>query len=60
MAELGVSERALSCGVLVRTNTELREVADILRETGYDVVEEGRRMPAEDNPPGVAVRALVE
>ena len=60
MRDLGVRDRALTCGVLVRTNNELRDVADFLRAQGYDVVEEGRRAPAEDNPPGLAVRALVE
>jgi ATP-dependent exoDNAse (exonuclease V) beta subunit len=46
--------------VLVRTNNELRDVADLLRSEGFDVVEEGRRQPAVDNPPGVAIRNLIE
>lgn len=57
--ELGVGERALTCGVLVRTNTQVRTVAALLREEGFDVIEEGRRQPVADNPPGVALFHLV-
>lgn len=60
MREVGVGVRELTCGVLVRTNKELRETADYLRAEGYDVVEEGRRAPASDNPLGLAVRGMVE
>jgi ATP-dependent exoDNAse (exonuclease V) beta subunit len=53
--EVGVGRKQLSCGVLVRTNDELKLVADYLRQQGYRVVEEGRRKPALDNPVGVTI-----
>ncbi|MFM2171480.1 MAG: hypothetical protein RI957_1709 [Verrucomicrobiota bacterium] len=53
--EVGVGRKSLSCGVLVRTNEELKRVADYLRHRGYRVVEEGRRQPAKDNPVGLTV-----
>ena len=55
MRELGIGERELSCGVLVRTNQQLAAVAERLREEGFDVVEEGVRRPTEDNPVGLAL-----
>lgn len=53
--EVGVGRKQLSCGVLVRTNDELKRVADFLRQQGYRVVEEGRRKPAQDNPVGLCM-----
>ncbi len=59
MKELGVGERELSCGVLVRTNAQLAEVAELLRTEGFDVIEEGARKPTADSPVGVALFHLV-
>lgn len=59
LQELGVGERAMTCGVLVRTNTQVRETAALLRERGFDVIEEGRREPVSDNPVGVTLFHLV-
>jgi ATP-dependent helicase/nuclease subunit A len=59
LREVGAGERDLSCGVLVRTNKEVRDTAACLREEGFDVIEEGRRLPVEDNPVGVALLHLV-
>lgn len=59
MRELGVGQREMTCGVLVRTNSELRLAADGLRSAGYEVIEEGRRRPCGDNGPGLALRCLV-
>ncbi len=59
MRELGVGERELSCGVLVRTNTQVAEVAERLRMEGFDVIEEGARKPTTDSPVGVALFQLV-
>ncbi len=59
LEEIGVGRRALTCGVLVRNNDQVREVADHLRAAGFDVVEEGRRRPAEDGPVGVALANLL-
>jgi ATP-dependent helicase/nuclease subunit A len=59
LKELGIGERKLTCGVLVRANKDVREVADRLRAEGFDVIEEGRRQPVEDNPVGVAMYHLV-
>ena len=59
MRKVGVGERALSCGVLVRTGKEVRDVAEFLRGEGFNVLEEGKRKPTEDNAIGVALRYLV-
>jgi ATP-dependent exoDNAse (exonuclease V) beta subunit len=60
LTELGVGERELSCGILVRTNAEVREVSDTLRAKGFDVIEDGRRKPAEDHPVGIALAHLLK
>lgn len=60
LRELGVGNRNLTCGVLLRGNEKVRQVADDLRARGFDVIEEGKRLPAEDNPVGVAVRHLLK
>ncbi len=49
----------MTCGVLVRTNPKVREVADFLRSEGFDVIEEGRREPAKDNPVGIVIAHLL-
>jgi ATP-dependent helicase/nuclease subunit A len=59
LAELEVGRRAMTCGVLVRSNEGVRKVADHLREHGFDVIEEGRREPAKDNPVGIAMAHLL-
>ena len=60
LVELGVGRRAMTCGVLVRSNAMVREVADDLRAKGFDVIEEGRREPAKDNPVGIALGHLLK
>ncbi len=60
LGELGVGERPMTCGVLVRSNAKVREVADELRAKGFDVIEEGRREPAKDNPVGIALGHLLK
>jgi ATP-dependent exoDNAse (exonuclease V) beta subunit len=60
LGELGIGCRAVSCGVLVRNNDKVREVADHLRAAGFDVIEEGRREPAKDNPVGIAFGHLLK
>jgi len=57
--ELGVRERQLSCGVLLRTNAQVRDTAEALRVAGFEVIEEGSRKPTEDNPVGVTLRHLI-
>ena len=59
MREIGIGDKALSCGVLVRTNQEMLEIADYLREQGFRVIEDGTREPAQDNPLGVALHQLL-
>jgi ATP-dependent helicase/nuclease subunit A len=59
LREIGIGGRDLTCGVLVRTNAQVRAVASLLREHGFDVIEEGRRQPVADNAPGVALLHLV-
>lgn len=59
LREIGVGEKNLTCGVLVRTNAQVRATAALLRERGFDVIEEGRRQPVSDNAPGVALFHLI-
>lgn len=59
LAELDVGKRAMACGVLVRSNSKVREVADHLRAIGFDVIEEGQREPAKDHPVGIALGHLL-
>jgi ATP-dependent helicase/nuclease subunit A len=58
--ELGVGKRAMTCGVLLRGNEKVRQVADDLRARGFDVIEEGRREPAKDNPVGIVISHLLK
>ncbi len=58
--ELGVGQRAMTCGILLRGNQQAREVTDHLRAHGFDVIEEGRREPAKDNPVGIAISHLLK
>lgn len=59
LEEIGVGKRELTCGILVRTNEQVRAIATLLRSHHIDVIEEGRRKPAQDNPVGVALAHLV-
>ncbi|MBK1884070.1 UvrD-helicase domain-containing protein [Luteolibacter pohnpeiensis] len=59
LEDLGIGKRALSCGVLVRSNQKVREIADELRNAGFDVIEEGRREPSKDNPVGITLANLL-
>lgn len=59
LQELGVGERKMTCGVLVRSNSQVRKAADYLRAAGFDVVEEGRRRPAKDGPVGIVLAHLL-
>lgn len=60
LGELGIGAQPLTCGVLVRSNAKVREVADHLRTRGFDVIEEGRREPAKDNPVGITLGHLLK
>jgi hypothetical protein len=60
LTEIGVGKRHMTCGVLLRDNESVKEVADYLRTCHFDVIEEGRRLPAEDNPLGVVVHQLLK
>ena len=60
LTENGVGKRAMTCGVLLRGNEKVRRVADALRAHGFDVIEEGRRLPAMDNPVGIAISHLLQ
>lgn len=58
--ELGVGQRAMTCGILLRGNEKVRQVADDLRARGFDVIEEGRREPGKDNPVGIFITHLLK
>jgi ATP-dependent exoDNAse (exonuclease V) beta subunit len=59
LKQLGVGQKALSCGVLVSKNDQVREWADLLRGEGFQVVEEGAREPGKDHPVGVMIWQLL-
>ncbi|MDP3850041.1 MAG: UvrD-helicase domain-containing protein [Luteolibacter sp.] len=59
LGDLEIGRCAMTCGVLLRGNEKVREVADALRAHGFDVIEEGRREPAKDNPVGIALSHLL-
>lgn len=59
LKELGVGGKRISCGVLMNTNKHVRELADALREAGFQVVEEGAREPGKDHPVGVLIWQLL-
>jgi ATP-dependent exoDNAse (exonuclease V) beta subunit len=59
LRELEVGSRSMTCGVLLRTRKQAREVADLLRSENFDVVEEGARQPAKDHPVGLALWHLL-
>lgn len=60
LSELGVGQKAMTCGVLLRGNEKARETAEFLRTHGFDVIEEGRRQPAADNPVGIAISHFIQ
>lgn len=59
LRENGIGEKSLTCGVLVSTNKQVTEWADILRAEGFQVVEEGAREPGKDHPVGVMIWQLL-
>ena len=60
LRELGVGQRAMTCGILLRGNEKVGQVAGFLRARGFDVIEEGRRQPAKDHPLGIAIAGLLD
>ena len=58
--DLEIGRRAMTCGVLLRGNKQARDVADHLRARGFDVITEGRREPARDNPVGILIASLLQ
>ncbi|HVJ46667.1 MAG TPA: 3'-5' exonuclease, partial [Luteolibacter sp.] len=60
LKEIGAGSRAMTCGVLLRSNTKVREISDFLRDEGFDVIEDGRREPSKDNPVGVVFWHLLK
>lgn len=60
MRRLGIGEKQLTCGVLVRTGDQVRKYAELLRGEGFDVIESGKRQPGLDHAVGVAIRHLLE
>ena len=60
LEDLGVGKREMTCGILVRSNAKVKEIADDLRAKGFDVIEEGKREPSKDNPVGIALGHLLK
>ena len=59
LRQLGVGERELTCGVLLRGNEAASKVAAELRARGFDVILEGKREPGKDSLIGVAISQLL-
>lgn len=59
LRDLGIGQKKISCGILVSTNAHVEEWADLLRNEGLDVVEEGAREPGKDHPVGVMIHQLL-
>lgn len=57
---LGIGEKKLSCGVLVRTGALVTKYAELLRAENFDVIEAGERTPGEDHAVGVALVNFME
>ena len=60
LKRLGIGEKNLSCGVLVRTGSLVAKYAELLRAANFDVVEAGERMPGKEHAIGVALVYLIE
>ncbi|MDB0056167.1 UvrD-helicase domain-containing protein [Akkermansiaceae bacterium] len=60
MKAIGIGDKKLSCGVLVRSGKQVEDYADLLRAEGFDVIEEGQRKPCEDHAIGVALSHFVK
>lgn len=56
---IGVGEKALTCGLLVNSNKEVKGWAEALRGEGFHVVEEGAREPAKDHLVGAMIWQLL-
>lgn len=52
LQQIGIGTKQLTCGILLRDNKKAREMADFLRSHQFDVVLDGSRAPATDNPVG--------
>lgn len=59
LKQLGVGERELSCGILLRRNDTAAKVANELRSRGFDVILEGQRKPSVDSLIGVTIGQLL-
>lgn len=60
LRRLGIGEKELSCGVLVRKGDQVKKYADLLRAEGFDVIEAGQREPGSDHAVGVVIKHLIE
>ncbi|MEJ6561027.1 MAG: UvrD-helicase domain-containing protein [Akkermansiaceae bacterium] len=60
MRALGIGEKTLSCGVLVRTGGDVEKYADLLRNEGFDVIEGGQRKPGTDHAVGVTLTHFLD
>lgn len=60
LRRLGIGEKKLTCGVLVRTGDQVKKYADLLRAEGFDVIEAGQRNPGSDHAVGVVIKHLIQ
>ena len=60
LRRLGIGEKMLSCGVLVRTGDLVKKYANLLRAEGFDVIEAGQREPGTDHAVGVVITHLIK
>lgn len=60
LRRLGIGQKELSCGVLVRKGDQVKKYAELLRGEGFDVIEAGQRTPGSDHAVGVVIKHLIE
>ena len=60
LRRIGIGEKKLTCGVLVRTGDQVKKYADLLRAEGFDVIEAGQRNPGSDHAVGVVIKHLIQ
>lgn len=56
---LGIGKKKLTCGVLVRQGSEVKYYAELLRASGFEVIEAGERTPGGEHAVGVAIENLI-
>lgn len=60
LKEVQPTQRGISCALLVRNRADIKRYADILRQHGFSVAEEGSVSPMLDNPVGLLLQDVLK